>query len=193
MTETDLDRIQVPSSENWKFIDELKKERQRYFAWTRRTAVPGEADFSRGCTLTGHFPDPEGYLTTALDDWKNFQHEAGLPESGPYKVVLRQGEAGPYDSFRLTVSADECIITAGDREGIRRGIFYLEDLLQASDGPFLKIQDIRREAWLKNRISRCFFGPIKRPPMNRDELLDEVDYYPDAYLNRLAHEGINGL
>ena len=23
--------------------------------------------------------------------------------------------------------------------------------------------------------------------------MDDVDYYPDAYLNRLAHEGVNGL
>jgi hypothetical protein len=26
-----------------------------------------------------------------------------------------------------------------------------------------------------------------------DELMDDVDYYPDQYLNRVAHEGINGL
>ena len=47
--------------------------------------------------------------------------------------------------------------------------------------------------WLKNRISRCFFGPIKRPPFNRDELADGIDYYPDEYLKRLAREGVNGL
>ena len=27
----------------------------------------------------------------------------------------------------------------------------------------------------------------------RDELMDSVDYYPDQYMNRLAHEGVNGL
>jgi hypothetical protein len=27
----------------------------------------------------------------------------------------------------------------------------------------------------------------------KDELMDDVDYYPDQYLNRLAHEGVNGL
>ena len=47
--------------------------------------------------------------------------------------------------------------------------------------------------WLENRISRCFFSPIKRPPFNRDELLDDIDYYPDAYLARLNKEGVNGL
>ena len=50
-----------------------------------------------------------------------------------------------------------------------------------------------RTPWLKNRISRCFFGPIKRPPFNRDELADDIDYYPEEYLKRLAREGVNGL
>lgn len=47
--------------------------------------------------------------------------------------------------------------------------------------------------WLENRISRCFFSPIKRPPFNRDELKDDVDYYPTNYLERLRREGVNGL
>ena len=50
-----------------------------------------------------------------------------------------------------------------------------------------------RKPWVRNRIARCFFGPIKRPPLNHDELMDDVDYYPEPYLDRLAHEGINGL
>ena len=49
------------------------------------------------------------------------------------------------------------------------------------------------EPWLKDRISRCFFGPIKRAPYNRDELMDDVDYYPDGYLERLRRDGVNGL
>ena len=58
--------------------------------------------------------------------------------------------------------------------------------------------DVRRRhvgetPWLRNRISRCFFGPIKRPPFCRDELMDDVDYYPENYLERLAREGVNGL
>lgn len=50
-----------------------------------------------------------------------------------------------------------------------------------------------RTPWLKDRISRCFFGPVKRPPLFRDELMDDVDYYPDEYLKRLRREGVNGL
>ena len=47
--------------------------------------------------------------------------------------------------------------------------------------------------WLENRISRCFFSPIKRAPFYRDELKDDIDYYPDNYLERLRREGVNGL
>ena len=47
--------------------------------------------------------------------------------------------------------------------------------------------------WLEDRVSRCFFSPINRPPLFRDELTDDVDYYPDAYLKRLQLEGVNGL
>ena len=50
-----------------------------------------------------------------------------------------------------------------------------------------------RKPWLTNRISRCFFSPICRPPLNRDELMDDIDYYPGAYLDRLTREGVNGL
>ena len=50
-----------------------------------------------------------------------------------------------------------------------------------------------RTFWLENRISRCFFGPIKRAPFFRDELMDDVDYYPEEYLKRLKREGVNGL
>ena len=51
----------------------------------------------------------------------------------------------------------------------------------------------RGDFWVRNRISRCYFGPIKRPPFNHDELMDDIDYYPDAYLERLQREGVNGL
>lgn len=51
----------------------------------------------------------------------------------------------------------------------------------------------KRTAWLSNRISRCYFSPIKRPPFNRDELADGIDYYPEPYLQRLHDECINGL
>ena len=46
---------------------------------------------------------------------------------------------------------------------------------------------------IRNRISRSYYGPTHRPPNNIDELLSDVDYYPEPYLSTLAAEGINVL
>ena len=182
-----------PPQKQWKFVNELKKPQKRYFAWTRTEKRTGEADLSDGIRIINHFADSEILLETAISDLHDFIGESPIRGHASFPIYLQQGASGRYDSFTLKISEDMIIITAENPEGIRRGIFYLEDLLLSSDGPFLACGGIQRKAWLRNRISRCFFGPIKRPPMNRDELMDEEDYYPDAYLNHLAHEGINGL
>ena len=47
--------------------------------------------------------------------------------------------------------------------------------------------------WATDRISRCPTAPIKRPPDNRDELLEPIEHYTDAFLSQVADEGVNGL
>ena len=47
--------------------------------------------------------------------------------------------------------------------------------------------------WVQDRISRCPTAPIKRPPDNRDELLEPIEHYTDAFLSQVADEGVNGL
>ena len=71
---------------------------------------------------------------------------------------------------------------------------FRDELIRpVADGFDVRPLYAERAPWLSNRISRCFFTPTKRPPLNRDELMDDIDYYPDAYLDRLAREGVNGL
>ena len=185
----ELDSISPPPPETWGFMEELKKEEKRTFHFTRSKVRRGEADLSGGVRLRRDFPDPDQCLDSIFRDWESLFP----PGNGKYAIHLKQEDCGPFDSFRIQVQAAECVISAGNAEGIRRALYYLEDLLLAADGPFLPLGTIHRRAWLENRISRCFFGPVKRPPRNRDELADRTDYYPDAYLNRLAREGINGL
>ena len=181
------------SSNNWEFIEELKRPAQRKFHWERDKAKPEEADLSCGIQIITDFPDTDKILETAYEDTECFFTQARIKLDGNYKIISEYGDAGDNDSFRLQITTDSCKIIAENTEGIRRGLFYLQDMLLAAEGPFLKIGEIHHKSWIKNRISRCFFGPIKRPPFNHDELLDDVDCYPDEYLNRLAHEGVNGL
>ena len=107
---------------------------------------------------------------------------------GGRTLRLAKGAVEGRESYRVDVSPDVVTLTAGDDEGMRRAIYYFEDRVQAGD-----LASTVRRPWLRHRFSRCFFAPTKRPPLYTDELMDDVDYYPDAYLNRLAREGVNAL
>lgn len=180
-----------PGREQWKFVGDLAKREPQRFFWSRK-ALPSELDLSGGITVADEYSAGDN-LKTALSDLGLFLADAKLPKNGPATLTLKRGKVSGYESYRVDVEKSGITITAEDDEGLRRGIYFLQDLIQSQEGAFLPVGKIERKPWIKNRISRCFFGPIKRPPFNRDELLDDIDYYPDEYLSKLAREGINGL
>ncbi len=183
-----------PGDEAWTFIEDLKLPLWgNGLGWSQRAVAADEADLSRGVRVNATFPDVEGVLKTAYADLADFCAAAKLSADGPYVIETAKAQTPVFEAYRIEVAADRCRILAADTEGIRRGIFKVEDMMREAGGPFLKLGTVERKPFIKSRISRCFFGPIKRPPRYRDELMDDVDYYPDQYLNRLAHEGINGL
>ncbi|MBQ9772916.1 MAG: hypothetical protein IJW23_13930 [Lentisphaeria bacterium] len=186
-----ISSVPLPAQENWRFAEELKKPEKRSFSISGSN-IKNPVFLSGGVKIVKEITDAKGMLCTAFDDLEGFFREMEIP-TGNYPIIARIKECGPYDSFEIEISKDECCIYGSNLEGIRRGICHLEDLIMGNGEAVLEPGIIRKKAWVKHRISRCFFGPIRRPPNNRDELLDEYDYYPDAYLNRLAHEGINGL
>ena len=132
-------------------------------------------------------PSPPG-----IESW-GFRKELSQPERlAPVSTNGVRFVRAPVDgreSYRIDVAGDGAVtITTEDDEGLRRAVYYYQDRVRAGD-----LASCTRKPWARNRIARCFFGPIKRPPLNHDELMDDVDYYPEPYLDRLAHEGINGL
>ena len=182
-----------PGESDWRFVETLAAPMTWHPHWTRTEKGDKEASLQGGVQVVASFPDGDKLLETAYEDLGSFFSAVGIPASGPYRVITEQVPTEVAEAFTLEISANECRIQANDAEGIRRGIYFLEDELLRADGPFLNIGKIEQSPFIKTRISRCFFGPIKRPPMNRDELLDDVDYYPDGYLNRLARDGVNAL
>lgn len=189
-----IDEPAQPDSKEWAFISELKVPGKHFIKWFRKAPEADDASLLDGIRIVSKFPDESGVLQTAFSDLNRFFDECGISRAGSFEIIAESGgTASNDDSFEMNVSKTSCRIIAGNTEGIRRGIFYLEDALGESDGPFLKVGAVQRSPWMKDRISRCFFGPVKRPPLNRDELADDSDYYPEEYLNRLAHEGVNGL
>lgn len=175
------------------FIEELRKplhtEKPKWFG--RRELREGEVSV-RGAFLVNEFSDEEKLLETAVEDFRKFLSVFEVEgERYPIKLVHRQTES--FEAYHIRVEQDGCILGAGDTEGIRRGLIYLEDEMQRREGAILQLGEISRKAVIRTRITRGFFSPTNRPPKNQDELLDEVDYYPEEYLNRLVHDGINGL
>jgi len=158
--------------------------------WTRRAAAD-ECDFSRGVTVCDEY-SLVGDLGTVRDDLDRFLAETGLGKGG-LKLTLRRGPVADLESCRLDVAKDGVTLVAGDDDGIRRGVCFLERQLLASPAPALRVGSTVRKPWLKTRFSRSFFGAINRWPSWTDELMDDVDYYPDALLNELAHEGVNAI
>ncbi len=175
------------------FVEYLKRpvHEKRPTRFGRKTKRNGEV-FAGGVYLLNRFPDPEGLLETATADFEAFASACSIGGER-YPVTLVMGDTPCFEAYVIEVSEKGCTVTAADTEGIRRAIFYIEGEMIAREGAFLPLGRIERKPWLKSRVTRGFFSPTNRPPKNGDELLDDIDYYPDEYLNRLAHDGTNGL
>lgn len=182
-----------PPESSWTFIKDLQKPVHQTISWLTRGPRKQEVDFRSGLTVDWQFPDPGHVLDTMGADFRRFLSLARIPANPAFILRTVRDPAEGEECYRVEVSNTGCSIVAGDTEGIRRGLVFVEDEMMRAGGPFLKRGTVRRRSVIRTRVSRCFFGPIKRPPKNRDELTDEVNYYPDEYLNRLAHDGVNGL
>lgn len=183
-----------PPEKSWDFVRELRTAPvHENLRWSPRRRRPTEAGFASGVRLDFIFDDPAGVLGTARADFRLFLKSVGLSSDGPYPIIVRRTHGLLPEQHSVRVTHEACELLAGDTEGIRRGLIWIEDEMLRRGGPFLGLGEVTRTARIRTRISRCFYGPVNRPPKGRDELADDLDYYPEEYLNRLAHEGVNAL
>lgn len=163
--------------------------------WNIRSASEGELSFSR-LALFLDFPDREGLLETAYADFRAFMRVCNIEEGDKaVRLKILNGETECREAYKINITRDEILITAADTEGVRRALIFIEDEMRRREGNFLPLGEIRRRPHVRTRISRCFFSPPSHASNEGmvNELASDIDYYPDEYLNRLAHDGINGL
>lgn len=184
----EFDRLPRPGPERLGFVADLRQPEAI-------SAEPGGVgQFARGICLPAEFADGAVVPETARGSFLRVAEGLGiacLPAGIPLHVGL--DPALGQEELRLTVEADAVCLLGGDSCGVRRGLYLLEELLRAHRSAQPLTGNWQRRPWQKWRISRCFFSPTCRPPNYGDELTDAQDYYPDAYLDRLAHEQINAL
>lgn len=147
---------------------------------------------AKGLYIKTAFPEGEVLLESAYKDFDAFIRVTGIG-GDLYPLVLQKGAVSGKESFLLSVTENGVTVTAEETEGVRRALVYIEEEMTKREGAILPLGEITRKPYIKTRMTRGFFSPTNRAPKFGDELLDDVDYYPDEYLNRLAHNGTNGL
>lgn len=163
--------------------------------WKRSRPHPGELSLAVGVNVEDASLSFSGDgIETAVDDFRRFLDAQAISLSNKGVSLrflpLKGNDRGRY---RISISRRGITISADGPQGIRRGLFWLEDEIQGREGPFLPLGQREWREVIHTRISRCFYGPINRPPLHKNELADEIDYYPEEYLNRLAHDGVTAL
>ncbi|MBE7037270.1 MAG: hypothetical protein E7403_08260, partial [Ruminococcaceae bacterium] len=155
--------------------------------WNQRSVAKGEVEVLKVKTEFA-FPDEQGLLETASNDLVDF---LSLHSTAGNCFTIRTAfkPAMQWEEHEIVVDETSCTIMASDTEGIRRGIYYIEDEMIRRGGAFLPVGTVKRCPHIKKRITRNFFTPHEA---NR-ELKDDKDYYSENYLARLSHDGVNGL
>ncbi len=202
-----------PRMSDWAFIDQFKKYPRTIRQGREMKCPVDQVDLSGGIQLSKFAEDTGGLLDTAYNDFSRFLTDIQLPADTGHQVNFILAPDLPRETFILDVRRTDSVVKVADIEAARRAIYFLMNELVSSEGTFLPVKTFRREPFVKIRISRCYFGPKKRPPLSkvelmtkpgykailandpeyRDELVDGFDYFPEAYLSRLARDGINGI
>jgi hypothetical protein len=184
-TQTDIERL----------LQELATPlHSEFLCDTSRHAIRGrEADLAAGHTLAMGNVLPAANLRPMTADFDLFMRKCMGVRSrlDAYPIRMAAGKLNAPEAFQATIRASGCDIAAGDLQGVRRALIWLEDEMTVRRAPCLPLGTHARWATVVDRIthSPCAVGRWG----TGWELEDDEDYYPDEYLNKLAHCGINGI
>lgn len=120
------------------------------------------------------------YLFTSMNVIAYVAYDDGKLHDNSVKLSVNKDlrDASEQRGHRVDVR-DNCVIVEGyDDAGVMTALFYLEDVMNLRQAPFLKKGVETRRLMFEKRVVASGYG---------------VDEYPDAYLANLAHHGFNQL
>ncbi|MBQ7399339.1 MAG: hypothetical protein IJW06_02600, partial [Clostridia bacterium] len=128
-------------------------------------------------TKTAAF-DFADYLFTSMNVSAYVQSEGEVTE-GCIKIVTNKdlGTSSERRGHRITVD-NHVLVEGFDGPGNAQGLYYLEDVMNLREAPFLKKGTESRRIMFVPRTILSGYG---------------MDEYPDEYLNLLAHHGFSGI
>jgi hypothetical protein len=156
-----------------------------------------EVDLSSGFQLEIKHCDDQR-VKTVVDDFIKFMavcmETAACQDA--YKLTVRftpmdKPREASFNSFSLDIKSDKCVISADAVNGLRKALIYLEEEMALRRYPALQIGKKEISTPVRTRISRSPIAPYRFG--GGWELEKGEDFYPEEYLNGLAHCGINAI
>ena len=135
--------------------------------------------------LVGVAQDLQDYLFTSMG--VSALLVRGVSETaGRRSIVLTTAADSPalgagleqVRSYRLVVEAERIVLCGRDQRGIGQGCYYLEDLMNLREAPFVERADLVRAPVFSPRMIHSGWG---------------IDQFPDPHLNAIAHAGMDAV
>ena len=94
------------------------------------------------------------------------------------RIIYSSDSSVKEHSYRFAVAENEIILCGTDSRMAAQAGYFLEDLMNLEEGPFLKPQDLVRTSLFNPRMVHSGYG---------------LDMYPTEHLKNIAHSGISAL
>jgi hypothetical protein len=152
-------------------------------------AVPGELDLSTQWSVVAQ----EAHLRVHAERFARYMETAmgcKVPlAKGARRILLLTDpavEAG--DGFDLNASPSQIRIAGHGEAGVLQGLYWLQDQMEQREAPLIRVGEVKRRPVWNLRFLYSYFALYGDPLMQPD-----ADPFPEAYLERLARVGINGV
>ncbi len=171
-----LEKIHIPNRRN-----HSKVCGQREIEITEQWAILVE----KGCSkvILNVAKDLQDYLLTSMNISVLLKIEDDLSvdaENGNHVIILaeRAEGLGTKNSYRLYCARERILVFGADPLGVAHGSYYLEDLMNLREAPFLELQEVVREPVMTPRMVHSGWG---------------MDQFPDSQLRAMAHYGFDSV
>jgi hypothetical protein len=181
--------IERPGEDLFAFVKDLTEARYLPARDSTRKADGDEIDLSRGWSISaaGALDAAARRFVAYLRSAMNADVALGLGAKNIH-LAVEPGLEGGREAFRVEVTEGEVRITGHDESGVMQGLYMLQDRMEEREGPFLRRGTMERKSAWNPRYLYSYFA------LYGDPLIDtERDPFPDAYLEKLARCGINGV
>lgn len=181
-------RIDQQGEDRFAFIEDLSDTRHALLRDPAGKPDGDEIDLSQGWSISGA-GDLNAMTRFAAYMAEAMNVEVAVKEGKKnIRLEVAPGLEGGRDTFRAEISPGEVRIIGHDQAGVMQGLYWLQDQMEEREGPFLSPGVVERKAVWNPRYLYSYFALYGDPLIQT-----ERDPFPDAYLEKLARRGINGV